>query len=68
MKVLLPGPVARPTYVLVAGDELVEERHEVRAAEVGDGAQPSQQTAVRDLLEVPLADVLKHNTSRIRKV
>ena len=39
--------------------EAVEELVEVRTTKVGDGAQTSEETASRQLLEVPLADVLK---------
>ena len=38
--------------------QVVEEGLEVRATKVGDGTQASEQTAARQLLEVPLADVL----------
>lgn len=39
--------------------QTVEEQVEIRTSEMGDGAQPCEETAAGQLLEVPLTDVLK---------
>lgn len=44
----------------------VKEGYEWGAAEMGDGAQPREQTLVQHLLEVPLTDVLQERPVHVR--
>ena len=46
-------------YILMLCNQQLEELFEVRSTEVGDGLQTSEETSVRDLLEIPLTDVLQ---------
>src|SRR6218665_2211174 len=46
-------------YILMLCYQQLEELFEVRSTEVGDGLQTSEETSVRDLLEIPLTDVLE---------
>lgn len=45
----------------------VKEGYEWGAAEMGDGAQPREQTLVQHLLEVPLTDVLQERPVHVRQ-
>ena len=50
------------TYISVFHQQRLKESLEVGASKMSDGAEPCEQTAVGDLLEVPLTDVLKEDS------